>query len=107
MNIIEKKFVSIGGGIGSFCWVDALRVHGVSKKDISVIGIHETPYRQFKVYCDNSGLHEDSRIRSDSSARPDNFWGFPGYALSEVFDEIKKWHLTKFLKGSLPLILRN
>lgn len=30
MALEEKTYLSIGGGIGSFCWVNCLRGHGVA-----------------------------------------------------------------------------
>ena len=90
---LEKRmFVSVGGGIGSFCWVDGLRVHAVAQDDIAVISHHRSPYQQFKQYCDRSGLCPQDRLRSDSSARPDNFWGFPGYAVDEWWDNLRTGH---------------
>jgi len=92
---LEKKmFVSLGGGIGSFCWVDSLRIHAVAAADIAVIAHHGRPYQQFKQYCDRSGLSPQDRLRSDSGARPDNFWGFPGYAVDEWWDNLRhgQWH---------------
>ena len=96
--VIERKFITVGGGIGSFCWVDALRIHGVKKSDIAVLGRDPIPYMQLKTYCDNIGLTHDERLRSDSGSRPDNFWGFPGYALSEAFDAIKNSKLINASK---------
>jgi len=91
IGLEEKTFVSVGGGIGSFCWVNILRVHGVAASNIAVVAQHQLPYEQFKHYCDHSGLSPQDRLRSDSGARPDNFWGFPGYAISEVFDNLRTW----------------
>jgi len=89
MALAEKTFVSVGGGIGSFCWVNILRVHGVAASSIAVVAQNRLPYQQFKHYCDHSGLSPEDRLRSDSGARPDNFWGFPGYAVSEFFDDLR------------------
>lgn len=93
----EKEFVSIGGGMGSFCWVNTLRIHGISSSQIEVISPNTLPFQQFKIYCDNSGLTSSNRLRSDSGARPDNIWGFPGYALSEIVDELKSRKIKKAL----------
>jgi pSer/pThr/pTyr-binding forkhead associated (FHA) protein len=86
---MKKKFVLIGGGIGSFCFYNCLRVHGVSAQDIAVITTNKKPYDQFKAYCDSIGLKSNHRLRSDSGSRPDNFWGFPGYGLSETINLLK------------------
>ncbi len=97
-SIPEVDFLSIGGGMGSFCWVDTLRIHGVSSKDICVISPNKKPYHQLKLYCDAIGLTKTQRLRSDSGSRPDNFWGFPGYGLSEALDELKNQNFTKTAK---------
>lgn len=91
----EIPYLSVGGGIGSFCWVNALRVHGIQETEIGVISLSDTPYDQFKSYCEHSGLFSDDRLRSDSGARPDNFWGFPGYAINEMIDSVREKKLRK------------
>lgn len=88
-KVREVDFLSIGGGIGSFCWVDTLRIHGVPAEKIAVISPSEKPYHQFKAYCDAIGLTKNDRLRSDSGSRPDNFWGFPGYGLTEALKKPK------------------
>ena len=102
-KVREVEYLSIGGGMGSFCWVDTLRIHGVSFKDICVISPNKKPYRQLKLYCDAIGLTKNQRLRSDSGSRPDNFWGFPGYGLSEALDELKNKKFTKAAKLLLQL----
>jgi|GEM_PF-4770856 len=99
MSKVRKvEFLSVGGGIGSFCWVDTLRIHGVPANKIAVISPYKKPYTQLKKYCDAIKLTEDEKFRSDSGSRPDNFWGFPGYGLSEALDELKNHKFTKALK---------
>ena len=58
----EKTFVSVGGGIGSFCWVNILRVHGVAQSNIAVVAQNRLAYQQFKQYCDHSGLTPQDRL---------------------------------------------
>lgn len=89
MALEEKTYLSIGGGIGSFCWVNCLRVHGVAQTELAVIAQNYYPQTQFKHYCAHSGIGPQDRLRSDSGARPDNFWGFPGYAVDECWDELR------------------
>lgn len=96
-KVQEVKFLTIGGGIGSFIWADMLRIHGTAHKDILVLSKNKKPYEQLKKYCDAIGLTKDGRLRSDSGSRPDNFWGFPGYGLSEVIDNFKN---LKVLSGA-------
>ena len=99
----EKMFVSLGGGIGSFSWVNSLRVHAVVPNNIAVIAQHRLPYQQFKTYCDHSGLTPQDRLRSDSGARPDNLWGFPGYAVSEFVENLQagKWLAAGKIAGQI------
>ncbi len=99
----EKMFVSLGGGIGSFCWVNSLRVHAVAPTKIAVIAQHHRPYQQFKSYCEHSGLTPQDRLRSDSGARPDNLWGFPGYAVSEFLANLQagKWLAAAKIAGQI------
>ncbi|MEJ6391859.1 FHA domain-containing protein [Gymnodinialimonas sp. 2305UL16-5] len=82
--IEEVKFVAVGGGLGSFVWVDHLRCYGVDTGDIRAIGTEEVCYQTYKRYCKNSQIPDHERLRSNSLSRPDNIWGFPGYAMREV-----------------------
>ena len=86
----EHNFVAIGGGIGSFCWVDHLRVYGVPSADIRVIGVAEDkrPYAKWGRLCRNSQIPDHERIRSNSISAPDNIWGFPGYASREMVRDL-------------------
>lgn len=98
VSFMEKKFISLGGGVGSFCWVDALRIHGTKKEEIAVVSHFARPYQQFKYFCEGSALFETDRLRSDSGTRPDNFWGFPGYAVDEIIDHAKAKKFAQALK---------
>lgn len=80
----EARFCAVGGGLGSFAWVDHLRCYGVASSDIKVIGTEKTCYQTYKRYCNNSQIPDHERLRSNSASRPDNIWGFPGYALREA-----------------------
>jgi pSer/pThr/pTyr-binding forkhead associated (FHA) protein len=83
--ISEVKFCAVGGGLGSFVWVDHLRCYGVPTSHIAVVGTERKCYETYKRYCKNSQIPDHERLRSNSLSRPDNIWGFPGYALREVF----------------------
>lgn len=80
----EVRFCAVGGGLGSFVWVDHLRCYGISASDIKVIGTEDVCYQTYKRYCKNSQIPDHERLRSNSLSRPDNIWGFPGYAMREV-----------------------
>lgn len=83
--IYDVPFVSVGGGIGSFVTVDYLRVAGgVRAEDIRVLSNLSHPWQTYEYLTRVSQLTRNKRIRSDSSSRPDNIWGFPSYAVQEA-----------------------
>lgn len=81
--VIDVPFVTVGGGIGSFVLVDYLRIAGVPAEHIKVLSNIDRPYQTYAYLCNNSQIPGHERLRSDSSATPDNIWGFPGYAIRE------------------------
>jgi len=91
--IEDITYLTIGGGVGSFVWVDHLRVHGVSKDDIRSIGFEHKPYGRYRRLCLNSQIPDRERLRSDSGSMPDNVWGFPGYAMQEMARDMMKGHV--------------
>ncbi|MFM9938423.1 MAG: FHA domain-containing protein [Hyphomicrobiaceae bacterium] len=99
----ECNYLAIGGGIGSFCWVDHLRVYGVPANDIRVIGVapDKRPYAKWGRLCKVSQIPDHERIRSNSISVPDNIWGFPGYASRETMRELKRGNL-----GGLKYVLQ-
>ncbi len=84
-TVEEVKFCAVGAGLGSFVWVDHLRCYGVPASDIATVGTESVCYETYKRYCKNSQIPDHERLRSNSLSRPDNIWGFPGYALREIF----------------------
>ena len=83
--IIDTKFVSVGGGIGSFVTVDMLRIYGVANTDLTVLTQLDTPWQSYEYLTRVSQIPRRERLRSDSSSTPDNIWGFPSYAVREAF----------------------
>ncbi len=83
--ILDIPLVSIGGGIGSFALIDQLRIRGVAIDSLRVLTPLSTPWESFAYLTRVSQASRDERLRSDSSACPDNIWGFPSYALREAF----------------------
>ena len=83
--IIDTKFVTVGGGIGSFVTVDFLRIYGVPASDITVLTQLETPWSSYEYLTRVSQIPRTERLRSDSKSTPDNIWGFPSYAVREAF----------------------
>lgn len=90
LAIEETTYLAIGGGVGSFCWVDHLRVFGVSASQITVLGLEEKPYGRYQRLCENSQIPSHERLRSDSGSTPDCLWGWPGYAVREIWGSLKQ-----------------
>jgi pSer/pThr/pTyr-binding forkhead associated (FHA) protein len=92
----EVEYLAIGGGNGSFAWVDHLRIFGVDKKLIRVIGIADSksPHSKYSRLCRNSQIPDHERIRSNSISTPDNIWGFPGYASRETVRSLARGQLV-------------
>ena len=84
LPVIEVPFVTVGAGIGSFVTFDYLRIAGVDKSDIRVLGVNETPWSTYEYLTRNSQIPRSERLRSDSASTPDNIWGFPSYAVREA-----------------------
>ncbi|NOG33055.1 MAG: hypothetical protein HND44_00570 [Chloroflexi bacterium] len=93
LPVAETTYLALGGGLGSFVWVDYLRVCGTAVDDIAVVGYEPVPYGRFQRLCRHSQIFDEQRIRSDSGARPDNLWGWPGYAVQEMAGLLRqgKW----------------
>ncbi|MEJ3742496.1 hypothetical protein WEI85_04275 [Actinomycetes bacterium KLBMP 9797] len=81
----DAPFVTVGGGIGSFVMADYLRIAGVPTSEIRVLSNIDQPWQTYEYLTRVSQIPGPERIRSDSSSRPDNIWGFPSYALSEAW----------------------
>jgi pSer/pThr/pTyr-binding forkhead associated (FHA) protein len=86
---VECTYLALGGGLGSFCWVDHLRVFGVPASEIRVIGTNRVCFENYERYCRNSQIPRHERLRSNAISTPDNIWGFPGYASREAFRALK------------------
>ncbi|MGB3511728.1 MAG: FHA domain-containing protein [Microcoleaceae cyanobacterium] len=84
----EIDYAAIGGGIGSFAWVDTLRISGVKPEQIAILSVDKKPYSRYQRLCNNSQIQPLDRIRSGSDSCPDNIWGWPGYALRESVREL-------------------
>lgn len=83
--IQEATYVAVGGGLGSFVWVDTLRVYGIPEADILVLGLEDKPHSRYERLCVHSQIPYHERLRSDSGSCPDCLWGWPGYAVREAW----------------------
>jgi len=96
----ETTYLAIGGGIGSFTWVDHLLIHGVDPSQIVALGFEAKPYARCRRLCCNSQIPDHERLRSDSGGTPDNIWGWPGYAVREIWHDLQRghvWHAARLL----------
>ncbi|MDT9340353.1 FHA domain-containing protein [Trichodesmium erythraeum 21-75] len=107
----EADYGTIGGGLGSFIWVDFLRIFGVKSNQIVALGIvpldengnippNETQksYWHYKQLCLNSQIPDHERLRSNSDSCPDNIWGWPSYALREAWQDFSHGRILSSLK---------
>src|SRR3954454_24966843 len=77
----DIPFVTVGGGIGSFVTLDYLRIYGAPLDQLCVVSYIDNPWQTYQFLTRVSQIPRPERIRSDSSSRPDNIWGFPSYAV--------------------------
>ena len=93
LALSETDYLTIGGGLGSFAWVDHLRVYGAQADQVQALGPEPSPYAQFARLCRNSQIPLHERLRSNSDACPDNLWGWPGYAVRECWSSLRRGDL--------------
>ncbi|HEY7293739.1 MAG TPA: FHA domain-containing protein, partial [Dehalococcoidia bacterium] len=98
VELRTAQYAALGGGLGSFAWVSLLRNSGVPAHEIAVAGSEARPGDRFEWLCQNSQIPPQERLRSNSDARPDNLWGFPGYATSELARDVAHLRLGSALR---------
>jgi pSer/pThr/pTyr-binding forkhead associated (FHA) protein len=91
-------YLTIGGGIGSFTWVDHLVISGADPSQVMAIGFEAKPYGRYQRLCRNSQIPGHERLRSNSDSCPDNVWGWPGYAVREMGTDVVHGQLGHALK---------
>jgi len=97
LPVEEVDYATIGAGLGSFVWVDFLRIYGVKSGQIAALGIEPQPYSRYKQLCLSSKIPIHERLRSNSDSCPDNIWGWPSYALREAWHDLKRGDLKASL----------
>lgn len=97
LAVDEADYAAIGGGLGSFIWVDCLRIFGVKPEQIVALGVDATSYNRYKQLCLNSQIPLHERLRSNSDSCPDNIWGFPSYAWREAWRDLGRGKLKEAL----------
>jgi pSer/pThr/pTyr-binding forkhead associated (FHA) protein len=98
LPVEEVEYATVGGGLGSFIWVDLLRISGVSTERVRVLGMEQQPYGRYQQLCLNAQIGPQERLRSPADACPDNLWGFPNYATLEAVRGIAKGKLKSSLQ---------
>ncbi|NJM64310.1 MAG: FHA domain-containing protein [Acaryochloris sp. RU_4_1] len=98
LPVEEIDYLAVGAGLGSFIWVDFLRICGVAVQQIRALGIEDRPYARYQRLCLNSQIPAHERLRSNSDSCPDNIWGWPGYALREAWHEFNKGNMNPALQ---------
>jgi pSer/pThr/pTyr-binding forkhead associated (FHA) protein len=93
VEVRQTEFAALGGGVGSFAWVDLLRVCGVPSTEITVVGLDAHAIDRYRRLCANSQIPDHERLRSHSESCPDNVWGFPGYSVRESWAAFKRGKL--------------
>ena len=99
MSLEQTTYLAIGGGLGSFAWVDHLVICGADPKNIVAFGFPpQEPYGRYQKLCRNSQIQPEERLRSNSDSCPDNIWGWPGYAVREMWDLLKQYQFASATK---------
>ena len=98
LRVDETDYLALGAGLGSFIWVDFLRLYGVRSEKIIALGLDKEPYARYKQLCLNSQIPLHERLRSNSDSCPDNIWGWPSYALREAWRDFGKGRLNNSLQ---------
>jgi len=96
--MIETTYLAIGGGMGSFAWVDHLRIGGVPPEQIICISPESKPYGHYARLCQHSQIPLHERIRSNSESCPDNLWGCPSYGLREIWRSLRTGQIGHALR---------
>ncbi|HEY7356075.1 MAG TPA: FHA domain-containing protein [Ktedonobacterales bacterium] len=94
----ETTYLAIGGGLGSFAWVDHLMISGVPEQHIVAIGLEPKPHARYERLCLNSQIPNHERLRSNSDACPDNIWGWPSYGLREIWHSLGRGQIGNALR---------
>lgn len=88
LPLSQTTYLTIGGGLGSFAWVDHLLIYGAKPSQVVAIGFEPKPYSRYQRLCRHSQIPNHERLRSNSDSCPDNIWGWPGYAVREAWQSL-------------------
>ncbi len=104
LPLTETIYLAIGGGMGSFAWIDHLRVAGVPAEHIVCISPEPKPGSRFARLAQNSQIPLYERVRSHSGACPDNLWGFPSHGAREIWHSLGKGQIGHALRVAGKLL---
>ena len=102
-SVLETTYLTVGGGIGSFVWVDHLRICGIPPEQIIALGPEPKPTRRYERLTRNSQIPTHERLRSNSEACPDNIWGWPSYGLREIWQSLRQGQLQHALRIAVQI----
>ena len=85
--VLDVPIVTVGGGLGSFAFVDILRIAGLDPASVRVLTGLDEPWATYKFLAENSQIPGHERLRSDASSVMDSIWGWPSYAAREAAAE--------------------
>ncbi len=102
-SFMETTYLAIGGGIGSFAWVDGLRICGVPAEQIVVLGPEPKATGRYQRLTRNAQIPVHERIRSNSESCPDNMWGWPSYGLREIWRSLRQGQLRHALRIAVQI----
>ncbi len=98
LPVYESTYATVGAGLGSFIWVNLLRIYGVDADKIVALGLEPKPYARYQRLCLNSQIPTHERLRSNSDSCPDNIWGWPSYAIREAWHDLTHGRADTALK---------
>lgn len=93
LTVETIDYAAIGGGFGSFAWVDLLRIAGVRSEQIAILSPEKSVHGRYHQLCLNAHVSGHERLRSSSEACPDNIWGFPSYGTREAIQNLARGKL--------------
>jgi pSer/pThr/pTyr-binding forkhead associated (FHA) protein len=99
LPVDECDYLAVGAGLGSFIWVNLLRISGVKANKIIAVGLEAQPYARYQRLCINSQIPLSERLRSNSDSCPDNIWGWPSYALRESWHDLTQGYFQSAVKN--------
>ena len=77
--------------MGSFVWVDMLRIAGVKPENIKVLSVQDKPYKRYESLLRNCQIPRYKRIRSGSDSCPDNIWGVARICFKRCLEILLFW----------------